>query len=278
MATNKKSTEILPPGLAVRLAWDLTGEWSETTAVQDRAKIANSRLAALADQALNGPDEDEKKYVPQAVKYIYSCQRSLAAIYASRKLNFEEVRQMREAQRESIEAYSKLTANWQSAWPRVVSVGIGGSAGALTLVDLAKGYFPSINPAVLQAYMFIIGAGVLYLVNEFIVLPWVRRSLMMERVRGDYDRNLYYAQFIERTRSALVSLYEDVDRVHQKVFRSPYEPQPDVTKIVDGVLAGVLPTMCDKVHDHMHRGLATPNLWSICETGTAKESCPNWTK
>lgn len=270
------STKLLPPDLAVRLAWSLTGEWSETPEIRDAATLAKDRLKALKETAQTSPDPKEKDYVPKAIDYIRACQRSLATINAARNLNFGEVKEMRDAQRENIEAYSKLTANWQSAWPRLASVGIGGSAGAITLVDLVKPYYPAVNPAL----MFVLGAGILYVANEFFVLPLVRRRLMLERVRGDYDRDLYYGQFVQRTRAALISLYLDVDRAHAHPdsFGSPYDPQADPAKIVEGALGGVFPVLCPKVHAHMNDGLITPNLWSMCETGVGVEKCRHWAK
>lgn len=272
------ATKTLSPDLAVRIAWALTGEWSETPSVREEATVAKARVKALEDLAQASDDPQEKEYVPKAVDHIKASQRSLANVYAARKLNFEEAQKMRASQMQQIESYSRLTANWQSAWPRVMSVGLGGSAGALTLTDLLKETFKSVNPAVLQALLFVIGATLLYLLNEFFVLPWVRRRIMMENVRWDYDRNLYYDQFVDRTKGALISLYLDVDRAHLKSFGSPYDPNANAAQIVTGALAGVPSTMCPKVHPHMNQGVITPNLWSMCETGQGKEDCPHWDK
>lgn len=41
-------------------------------------------------------------------------------------------------------------------------------------------------------------------------------------VQQDYDRNLYYEQYMSRVAMTLTSLYLDLDRIHQVVFGAPY--------------------------------------------------------
>jgi len=100
----------------------------------------------------------------------------------------------------------------------------------------------------------------------------------MENIRMDYERNLYYAQYVQRSKAALISLYQSVDRHHRTVFKEFYDPKADPTTIIEEVLGGIGPTMCKYVTDHMNANVITPDLWSICETGLENEikKCPHW--
>lgn len=97
-------------------------------------------------------------------------------------------------------------------------------------------------------------------------------------VQQDYDRNLYYEQYMSRVAMTLTSLYLDLDRIHQVVFGAPY-PVSDgnTTAIVDNLLKGVRPTMCKYAHKHMRHRVITSDLWALCEGGGVPATqCRYW--
>ncbi|HEU5315807.1 MAG TPA: hypothetical protein VFX49_06820, partial [Chloroflexota bacterium] len=117
-----------------------------------------------------------------------------------------------------------------------------------------------------------------YFVNLYFVSLARGRSRKLYLTQ-DYERSMYFEQYVTRVRAILAALYLDVDRIHQAVFGAPYGGAIDEAMIVAGeTLTGVGQTYCPLVHEHMHKGVVTPELWPICETGVAHayKKCPLW--
>ena len=119
--------------------------------------------------------------------------------------------------------------------------------------------------------------GLGYIVN-LIAVRLMRRGKQLLYVRQDYERGLYYDQYLSRVAVALTSLYLDLDRVHKNVFEQSYSIEGDVKTIITSMLEGVRPTFCEYIHKHMHERKISPELWSLCETGrtAAVEKCLFW--
>ena len=110
----------------------------------------------------------------------------------------------------------------------------------------------------------------------------MRKRTQYLYVKEDYDRDLYYDQYITRVGTTLVSLYRDIDRIHKNVFgkKYPVEAGESAETIVKNLLAGVSPSFCPKLQKHMHKKMITPDLWTLCETGNGEviKECPLWDK
>jgi hypothetical protein len=106
----------------------------------------------------------------------------------------------------------------------------------------------------------------------------VKKLLQNDNIRADYDRNLYYEQYYERSRNALVSLYIALEDRHLAFFKNKYDENADANSIVKSSLEGASSTMCQHVYKHMNEGKITPNLWPMCETGQGVQSCSWWKK
>ena len=120
-------------------------------------------------------------------------------------------------------------------------------------------------------------AGLGHVVHRGIVRAMRERTQLLY-VHQDYERNLYYEQYVSRVAITLTSLYLDIDRIHQTVFGAPYPVAVgDATSIVEDLLRGVRPTMCKHAHKHMRAGIITPGLWTLCETGGLPATqCRHW--
>src|SRR4030042_1360931 len=87
-------------------------------------------------------------------------------------------------------------------------------------------------------------------------------------VRQDYERSLYYEQYIARTAMILTSLYKDINRIHKNVFGKPYPIDAGKEKeIIEDMMRGVNTTFCPYVHKHMKERKITPELWAQCKAG-----------
>jgi hypothetical protein len=100
-------------------------------------------------------------------------------------------------------------------------------------------------------------------------------------VAQDYERGLYYEQYLSRVTAIILGLFLDLERIHRRVFGENYEIDVSpgtVRSIVDDTLAGVGSTFCPYVHKHFTDKKVTPELWTRCESGNpqAVRRCPFW--
>jgi hypothetical protein len=264
-------TALLPTVTAVRMAWAMTGKFSDDESKIIAAYVEDELKNVEGEASKIGPKE--KSYVKSAVATIKASMRSLNIIYKSRELNFKENEKLREAYLKSITEnldFGKQASDFLRSLPAMV---IGG-AGGVTVAD-------AVGLSGVMLWGVGLGlAGLGYLVQSYFVRRG-RRQTQMLYVSQDYERNLYYEQYINRARDILQGLFLDLERIHKRIFGENYEVkiEPSAVKIlVDAMLAGVTPTFCQFVHQHMKEKKVTPELWTKCECGNADavRTCPFW--
>lgn len=261
-------TFLLPPVSAVRMVWARTGmfsndEHSKISAVLTEAALKNIRERAEAD-------DKERKYVNSAIATMDATLRSLDIIHKGRELNFEENEKLRKAYLDSVKEnleFGKKAGDFLKSLPAMV---IGG-AGGITVAQYFK--ISDINLWAIGLALASIG----YIVNLEVVRLMRKRTQMLYVVQ-DYERSLYYDQYVTRVATTLTSLYLDLDRIHKNVFEQSYSVDVEVSNIIGEMLKGVRPTFCKYIHKHIREKKIKPELWTLCETGkeVAVEKCPCW--
>jgi hypothetical protein len=272
MADKTAMTHLLPPSTAIRLAWALTGAFSvNNPESQLIASEAKNNLENIKKRAFE-LKEPEMSYVTNAAVDIDSTMRTLDTIYKGRELNITENDQLRKIYLDNIEESLKFGQSAKDVVKSLPAMAITTGAGTVTLNQLLS----SFNLPAWSMWLIGLGmAGIGYIINLFFV--WNSRKTKQNLyVRQDYERDLFYSQYLNRVRITLINLYNDIDRLHEADFDIPYPKKENetATKLVDDLLQGALPTMCKNVHLHMKSGMITPNMWSVCETGgNPVESC-----
>lgn len=265
-------TALLPPFTALRLAWALTGQFPKDGSSQNIAILGDKIVKDTQEAALKeGVAREEKEYVSGAISTVQASLRTLETIYKGRQLNFEENEKLRSVHvqniKESLE-FGKKAQDYLKALP-AMTISAGGG-----VVALQQFWDPP------DWVWWLVGLG-LAAVGFFINLGIVRYSRRQQErlyVEQDYERNLYYEQYVTRTVTALTSLYYDLDRIHKNAFGELY-PVGDiqVNEIVEQMARGIRTTMCPYVHKHKLENRITPDLWPRCETGgVAATYCPIW--
>lgn len=269
MSRTQTKTKLLPPFAAVRLTWALTAQFPKGAESHNISVLADKVLKDIHGQAKGGP---EQEYVDSTVAIIMAGMRTLDTIYKYRELNFDENEKLRSVAldnaRENLEFGKKASDLIKSLPAMAVFTGTG------VITASALGMEP------LQLWMLgILLAGLSYWVNLRVVRRWHAKKQELY-LNQDYERNLYFEQYVTRVRTTLTSMYLDIDRVHERVFEKPYllEPPENVSDIVEGTLKDIRHTMCDYVHKHMKEGKITPKLWPLCEIGGKAdgEKCDLW--
>ena len=273
------TTKLLPAFTAVRLAWAISGKSSNDETTQLTATIAEQALKPIQTQAAQDPKENQ--YVVEAAATIQATLRSLDVIYKGRELNFEENEKLREALMENVRENIEFGNKAQDFLKSLPTMAITGAGATITVGNyLASWLSLSSSATGTTAFLWAFGlamAGLGHVVHRGIVRAMRERTQLLY-VHQDYERNLYYEQYVSRVAITLTSLYLDIDRIHQTVFGAPYPVAVgDATSIVEDLLRGVRPTMCKHAHKHMRAGIITPGLWTLCETGGLPATqCRHW--
>ena len=271
MSQTQTQTKLLPPFTAIRLTWALTGQFPKGPESHNIYALADRVLKDIQGQAKGGP---EQEYVDNTVAIIMAGMRTLDTVYKGRELNFAENEKLRSVAldnaRENLEFGKKAQDFIKSLPAMTVTTGVG----VISLNQLPM--FQNNN-----WLLWVLGAGLAGL--SYMVNLWIVRAMYVRKQRlylkQDYERNLYFEQYVTRVSTTLTSMYLDIDRVHERVFGQPYplEPPEDVSHIVEETLKGIRHTMCDYVHEHMREGKIVPRLWPLCETGgKTAEECELW--
>lgn len=267
------ATALLPPVTAVRMVWALTGAASNDTYSQLHASVVEEALKNIAEQAKS--DELENKYAISAIATMNANRRSLDVVYKGRQLNFEENEKLRKTYLDSVQESLDFGKKAQDVLKSLPAMTVTGAVG-VTLGDW-------LGASTVQMWAIGLGlAAVGYFINVIVVRSARKRTQRLY-VQQDYERSLYYDQYIRRVTMILTSLYRDLDRIHKNVFGTSYpidQATPEI--IVEDLLKGAHPTFCVHIHECMRnekiRDEITDRLWPLCETGKAasKEDCAHW--
>lgn len=273
MSSNRK-TAILSPEVGARLAWKLTGLYSENSTERDEAQSVKQMLDGLKNN-INPNDIVEQDYVQNAINLIKASERNLQIIIDGRNLNLKEENELREMNQENILYYSQFTSDLQSLIPRLGSMTLVGASGGIITVSQLFSMLPGV-PSYILPLVIAAGAAIGYLLHGLVVVPIAKRKFQGDKIRADYNRNLYFLQYAERTRNVLATLYNALENCHQNYFNQKYNKDANPVEVADQIMGGISSKMCTYAHKHMEEGKITADLWAKCESGQAVTSCPIW--
>lgn len=265
-------TALLPPVTAVRMVWAMTGKFSDDEPSKTMALYVEDVLKNIEEQAL-GIAPEEKSYVTSAAATMKASLRSLDTAYKGRDLNFKENEKLRTAYLDSIKESLSFGNKAQDFLKSLPTMTIGAAGG----VTVAK----ALQVSDVQLWgLGLAFTAIGYLINLFFVSR-ARRQTQMLYVSQDYERGLYYEQYLSRVTAILLGLILDLERIHKRVFQENYESDTNPTTVrsyIHDILAGVHSSFCPFVHKHMSEKRVTPELWAGCESGISEavRRCPLW--
>ena len=204
---------LLPTVTAVRMAWAMTGKFSDDVSKTIAAHVEDD-LKSIEDPASNaGPDE--KSYVTSAVATIKSSLRSLDIVYKGRELNFKENDTLRQAYLDSAKDsldFGNKAKDFLKSLPTMTI----GAAGSVTVAQAIG----ASNFALWGIGLCLAGVG--YGVQWWFVKK-ARRQTQILYLSQDYERDLYYAQYVDRVTNMYLGLFLDLERIHKRVYNENYE-------------------------------------------------------
>jgi hypothetical protein len=289
-----KSSVILSPSLAVRLTWQFTSIFSQNTSyklLKDNYEKVLDGMLALAkevDKKNSNKNAEEEHYIQAAIQMIKSSLRTLQIIIDGRNLNFKEEDELRIKSQEKINNFSNFSKNLQSSVPRLGSMTVAGAAGGIPIATIANDALTKIGgisddmSSFIFAMSIAVAAGIGYVVNALVIQSHVIRKTQKEKIRADYNRDLYFEQYVHKSAIVLIDLYKQIQILHDSFFpRDSSEIVQNPEKLVEDLLSGVKAHMCEFVDEHMadsSRYDIDDKIWALCETGVGVKQCPYYPK
>lgn len=270
-------TSVLSPTQAVNLVWAATGKFSN----DDNSRMMATNIPtreAIKDEAAASNNPNEIAYVKQSLTFMDAALRNIEIAYKGRELNFEENKKLREAYLENVKENIEFGTKANDILKSLPTMTIS-SAGGVTVVQAMAAYFNAEqflndNPIILWGIGLLL-AGLGYFIN-LAIKRRSRTQQLMEYVKQDYERTLYYTQYLGRCLVILRSLYLDIDRVHKEIFRESYGDNVD--SLISRLYEMNKPRVCPLIYKHMSDKKITPELWSMCDSGVEDSyyKCPLW--
>lgn len=286
-----RALPILPPILpemTPNFAWGLTLGYSQDIEAKGRADKIRNRLEEIKRTVYEETKENKEKeradrlHVDNVLAAIDSCERTLLTVIRGRNLNFKETDRLMETQIKNIESSSRVMLNLHSVLPRIFATG-GGAAGTVLVKFILNSLFKIEIPDEVLYSAAVVAAGVGYGIYQLVVAPKTSRRAQQQIIKNDYRRNLYYRQYLERSRGSLTALFSDTLNIYEKVYRKKYESKYDNEeerqKVVMNAMGGseaLSGRWCKKIHEHYHDNKITPVEWTTCESGIGYEKCSRW--
>ena len=268
------ATRCLTPMTAVEITWARTGKFSSSPHSEAMGNKADARLKIIEENASKEPKKHD--YVQQVVSAMDATHRTLDTIYKGRELNFKENEKLRQSSLDSIQDVIQFGTRGKDLVRSLPGLAIG-SAGGVTLLNV---FYPGGSPPGYATWgIGVVAAALGFLVYQAAMLL-SRRWKEQNYIREDYDRGLYYQQYVQRTERALRGLYDEACAAHRRVFDE--DVCGDDGAALDRYLDALQPTFCPYVHEHMRLGVVRCKHWPMCETGGPPESnrdaCDWWPK
>lgn len=272
------TTSLLPPSSAIRLTWALTGAFSNDENSNQNAMLAELKLKEIALKARETGGK-ENQYILDITPILDASRRSLDIVHKGRQLNFIENEKLRssslEAIKDSLEFGSK-TKDFLKALPTMTLTGSIGTGGVIAIAELLK--LDGVHLWLVG--LFFAAAG------YFINLELVKKARIQKQqyyITQDYERSLYYEQYVSRVSIILQALYLELDNIHKNIFGVFYSGENQDEKnsskeVVDRLLTGISPVYCKYIHQHIREKKVSVEEWTICEAGCkeARKACPHW--
>lgn len=263
MGDAMEKTQKFPPDAVLERVWAATGVFSKVPSSGPYKVLSDTELSNLE----TGLKDKHLAYVRAVVPAMDACLRSMHTIFEWRELNFKERDALRDAALESVGEDMKSglgVGDYLKTIPTFTAVSAAGTA---------YNYFQEV-PAK-ESWFFGLSLGVIGLIVHAYILKKLRERRMWLFVRADYDRALYFDDYLHKVRMALELVYDRANGIHERIFGGKYsnDPAEDYYK---PILKAIKRSDCYLVHIHMGNGTITPDQWPICKSGLKDriEECP----
>ena len=313
----------------VRLAWSLSGSFSytpermELVEIEEKNDGKSTAAAQTSDEKKktdsSGQEQTKKDSVHvERAKELFgdivtlgktddyfrdvatattAALRNLEIVYRGRELNFEENKVLRQAYIDSIR---KRILFGQSLKDFIAPVGAtaGAAVGGTSLFAIYGNYLEGIIGTISWFYVASIFA-IIGFFSYWTISAFAHRQRMHAYIQQDYERTVYYKNYLNRAYSVLDTLYKDIDDINARDYPGFVFPvtsfegelpslfpagcaalqprgRPDATpREAIRRLMCVYPRSSSQIDECLYLKRINPELWAGCETGCSFGS-PNY--
>lgn len=273
----KKKPPILPRQV-VQFAWGLTIEHSSARDVDLQAKEIRDRMDEIKSNVYKTEDKKDILYIDNIYPAIANCVRTLLIIIRGRNTNFEETDSLSRMYIKNIESISRFTLDLQSAVGRITTMTFGGSSVGVILAY----FFPNL-PAFFLPFAVATAAAGAYALHELIIKPINRGMIEKVKIQNDYKRNLYYQQYVRRSKIALTAVFEEALYLYEEIYKDKYDKKYDNKANREKFIENMMKSLefkftCEYIHDCYADKIFLINKerWETCESGEGCEKCDEW--
>ena len=272
------ATKYLSPMDAVKYVWARSAKYSsspEVTNIANRAESYLTEIKSKVETLKITDDHAEYEYFFRALMSIEATDRTIGAAHKHFDNDIVGNTKLRQNTNDRIADSVKFGTELGDAFKSAPAIIFGSASGVGLLVSIFQVQLTAETTVLATAFF----GGASYLVSVI----WVRKtSYLKERelIRQDYEKCLYYDQYVRRSREALLGLYNDMNCIHEVVFNSKFPENRSPEAVVDEAMRGVSTTYCDNIHTHidqkktLFKRRVNADKWPVCETGGAVgETC-----
>ena len=106
----------------------------------------------------------------------------------------------------------------------------------------------------------------------WVVMKYGYKNQLMQYLRRDNERNIYFEQYLYRARRQLLELFRELNKIHNEVFGTNY-PIDTSNKDIERLIKVICPTSCPSLNKCISKCDLNSDTWVWCETGCASP-CP----
>ncbi len=247
---------VLRPENAVRRVWTCTGAFSAKEPSKPFTVFSHEEYKELMSR-INKADKCTFNYADEAITLMNASLRNLDIMYKSRELNFKENEQLRNADLKYLEKYITFGTETRDYIKSIATITVFGITGG------AIGAF--FNVSIILLWLLGMGLGLLALVVQLTYLSYGYHRSKQFYIQHDFERTLYYLDYLQKAEKILESLCEELSKTYQRNIGSYTHDSKN--NFITTMIYEARPKFCESVINHITSEKNTPEHWTLCEIG-----------
>ena len=222
------------PASIVSLAWAISGKYSKNAEEQEKAQEAESYFQDIRNQLSNS----YFAYMDEISSILLGNSRTFALICRHRDYLFDRIEVLKKNKITEYQQLESFTGSLQGIFPRLSGIAIGGT----TIPLLISKAFPSISSST-STLLIVAFGGVGYIISE-LISSYIGGTKLNQSISYYEDqKDSVYQEFLNKSKSALLQLLDNVIRSYQLYVNSTYNLSANERKnTVDDIMKPAVPS------------------------------------
>jgi hypothetical protein len=232
------------PANILRLAWAISGKYTDKTEEQITAQSAEMSAKSIKDLLISKNDPVLTEYAYSIESSLLSCSRTFAIIVRHRDYLFGMIDERKANELDMYKSLQSFTANLQSLFPRIAGIAIAGSALPL-VVNQTIGFLfpklPSIPDNIMTLAVTAFGA-LGYIIAEIGSSRVANKKMIETKEKYEKQKEIIYNDFLQRSKLALTYLLNDIVISYRRIVDPAYNiSEEEKRELIDNCIGSSLP-------------------------------------